>query len=41
MSLVAGDVILFSTYVGAEIQDEGQDYLIMRETDVIAVVEKE
>ena len=35
-----GDRILFSTYAGTEIKIEGVDYLIMREDDVLAVVEK-
>ncbi|MFP3870086.1 MAG: co-chaperone GroES [Syntrophobacteria bacterium] len=35
-----GDNILFSKYAGAEVEIEGEDLLIMREDDVLAVVEK-
>ena len=33
-----GDHILYGKYSGTEIQVEGKDYLIMRESDVFAVV---
>ncbi len=33
-----GDRILISKYSGTEVKIEGQDYLIMREDDVLAVV---
>jgi chaperonin GroES len=35
-----GDTVLFSRYAGAEVKIEGEDLLIMREEDVLAVVEK-
>jgi chaperonin GroES len=35
-----GDTVLFSRYAGAEVKIEGEDLLIMREDDVLAVVEK-
>jgi chaperonin GroES len=34
-----GDKVLFGKYAGTEIKIEGQDYLIMREDDVIAIIE--
>ncbi|MBW1680899.1 MAG: co-chaperone GroES [Deltaproteobacteria bacterium] len=34
-----GDRILFGKYAGTEIKIEGEEYLIMREDDVIAIVE--
>jgi chaperonin GroES len=34
-----GDTILFGKYSGQEIKIEGQEYLIMREDEVLAVVE--
>ena len=34
-----GDTVLFSKYAGSEVQVEGEDLLIMREDDVLAVVE--
>ena len=35
-----GDSILFGTYSGQEIKLDGDEYLIMREDDVLAVVEE-
>ena len=35
-----GDRILFGKYSGTEIKLEGEDYLILREDDVLGVVEK-
>jgi len=34
-----GDRVLFSKYAGTEIQLEGNDHLIIREDDVLAVLE--
>ncbi|MCD6595113.1 co-chaperone GroES [bacterium] len=34
-----GDKILFSKYAGTEIEFDNQEYLIMRESDVLAIVE--
>ncbi|HLE08043.1 MAG TPA: co-chaperone GroES [Thermodesulfobacteriota bacterium] len=34
-----GDKIIFSKYAGTEIKIEGEDYLIMREDDILGVVE--
>jgi chaperonin GroES len=34
-----GDRVLFTKYSGAEIQVEGDEHLIMREDDVLAVLE--
>jgi chaperonin GroES len=35
----AGDTILFGKYSGQEIKLDGEDYLIMREDEVLAVIE--
>ena len=35
----AGDVILFGKYTSQEIKVDGEDYLIMREDEVLAVIE--
>jgi chaperonin GroES len=35
-----GDKVLFSKYAGSEVSIDGEDLLIMREDDVLAVVEK-
>jgi chaperonin GroES len=34
-----GDTILFGKYSGQEVKVDGEDYLIMREDEVLAVVE--
>ncbi len=35
-----GDVVIYSKYAGTEIKIDGQEYLILREGDVLAVIEK-
>lgn len=39
LELKAGDVILFGKYAGSEIKIEGTEYLIMKEDDVLGLVE--
>ena len=34
-----GDTVLYGQYSGTEIKIEGNDYLIMRESDIFAIVE--
>ena len=34
----AGDTILFGKYSGTEVSVDGEEYLIMRESDILAVV---
>ncbi len=34
----AGDTVLYGKYSGTEINVEGTDYLIMRESDILAIV---
>jgi chaperonin GroES len=33
-----GDTVLYGKYAGTEISIEGTDYLIMRESDILAIV---
>jgi chaperonin GroES len=40
MDIKAGDTILFGKYAGTEIKIEGEEHLILREEDVIGVIEK-
>ena len=35
----AGDLILFGKYSGQEIKLDGEDYLIMKEDEILAVIE--
>ncbi|MBI5376364.1 MAG: co-chaperone GroES [Candidatus Schekmanbacteria bacterium] len=39
LDVKAGDKILFSKYAGNEIKVEGEDYIIMREEDVLGIIE--
>ena len=39
LDVKAGDVILFGKYGGQEIKLDGDEYLIMREDEVLAVIE--
>ena len=39
MDVKAGDRILFGKYSGSEIKVEGQEYLIFREDEILAVFE--
>lgn len=38
MSVKTGDTVLYGKYAGTEISLEGSDYLIMRESDILAVI---
>ena len=38
MILKAGDNVLFGKYAGTEVELEGEKYLIMRQSDVLAVL---
>ena len=40
MVLSVGDEVLFGKYAGTEIELEGTKYLIMRQADVLAILEK-
>ncbi|MDR1961078.1 MAG: co-chaperone GroES [Gracilibacteraceae bacterium] len=40
MDLKVGDKVIYSKYSGTEIKFDGEEYLILRESDVQAVVEK-
>ena len=38
MTVKEGDTVLYGKYAGTEITIDGNDYLIMRESDVFAIV---
>lgn len=40
MILKTGDEVLFGKYAGTEVELEGTKYLIMRQADVLGVIEK-
>ncbi len=35
----AGDTVLFSKYAGTEIKLDGEEHLVMREDDILAIIE--
>jgi len=39
MEVKVGDRVLFSKYGGTDVKLDGEDYLIMREDDILGVVE--
>ena len=39
LDLKAGDKVLFGKYSGTEVKVEGEEYLVMSESDVMAVLE--
>ena len=39
MVLKEGDMVLYGKYAGTELEDGGEKYLMMRQSDVLAVVE--
>ena len=39
MVLKVGDEVLYGKYAGTELENEGEKYLMMRQSDVLAVVE--
>lgn len=38
MEVKVGDGVIFSKYSGSEVKVEGKDYLIVRESDILAVI---
>ena len=38
MTVKIGDAVLYGKYAGTEISVAGKDYLIMRESDILAIV---
>ena len=40
LDVATGDVVLYSKYGGTEVKVDGEDLLVLRESDVLAKVEK-
>jgi chaperonin GroES len=38
MEVKTGDTVLFAKYAGTEVKLEGEDYLVIRESDLLAVL---
>lgn len=39
LSVKKGDVVLFGKYAGTEVKVGGQDYVVMREDDIMGIIE--
>ncbi len=39
LDVKAGDKVLFGKYAGSEVKIDGEDYIIMREDDILGVIE--
>jgi chaperonin GroES len=40
LEVKVGDTVLFAKYSGSEVKLEGDDHLIMREEDILAIIER-
>ncbi len=38
ITVKVGDTVLYGKYAGTELNHEGEEYLIMRESDILAIV---
>ena len=38
MTVIEGDVVLYGKYSMTELKHEGEDYIIMRESDIFAII---
>lgn len=38
LTVKVGDTVLYGKYAGTELKHEGNDYLIMRESDIFAII---
>lgn len=40
LAVKIGDIVLFGKYSGTEVKIEGKEYVVMREDDIMGVIEK-
>jgi chaperonin GroES len=40
LDVQVGDMVLFGKYAGSEIKQDDREYLIVRENDILAIIEK-
>ena len=38
MEVVAGDQVIYSKYAGTEVKLDGEEYIIVKQNDILAVV---
>lgn len=39
LNVKTGDKVLYGKYSGTELKHEGEDYMIMRESDILAIIQ--
>lgn len=39
MEVKVGDMVIYGKYAGTELSHDGEDYLVMKQSDLIAIVE--
>lgn len=39
LSIKTGDKVLYGKYSGTELKHEGEEYMIMRESDILAIIQ--
>lgn len=39
LSIKVGDKVLYGKYSGTELKHEGEEYMIMRESDILAIIQ--
>ena len=39
LAVAAGDLVLFNKYAGTEISLDGEEHLVMREDDILAIID--
>jgi len=40
LDVKVGDSVLYGKYAGTEVKHDGKEYLIVRESDILAIIEK-
>lgn len=40
LDVKAGDLVLFGKYSGSEVKVDGEDLIVMREDEIMAIIEK-
>ncbi len=40
LDVTVGDIVLYAKYAGTNIKLDGTEYLILKESDILAIVEK-
>ena len=38
LEVKVGNIVVYSKYAGTELKEEGEDYLVLRESDILAIV---